>query len=187
MLSLFLSSLAQAAKSPKVTKTVYLEVEIGGKKEGRIHIGLFGNDVNKTAENFLHLCLCDQGIGTQGKPLCYKGSPFHRIIPGFMIQGGDFTHQSGVGGESIYGRHFDDENFKVEHEVGVISMANAGPNTNGSQFFITVAATNWLNGHHVVFGRVVKGMDVVKKIEKVGSSSGTPSKKVVIVDTGLVE
>lgn len=186
MLPLF-SYLAFSAKQPKVTKTVYLEVEIGGEKAGRIHIGLFGEDVNKTADNFYHLCVCDKGIGESGKKLCYKGSPFHRIIPGFMIQGGDFTNQNGTGGESIYGRHFDDENFKVKHEVGVISMANAGKNTNGSQFFITVAKTDWLNGAHVVFGKVVKGMDVVKKIEKVGSSSGTPSKSVIVVDTGLVE
>ena len=185
MLNFFFSLSLAKNKTPKVTKSVYLDIEIDHQPAGRIVIGLFGEDVNRTAENFLHLCLCDKGIGTSGKPLCYKGAPFHRIIPGFMIQGGDFTNKNGTGGESIYGRNFEDENFDVQHQIGVISMANAGANTNGSQFFITVARTDWLNGHHVVFGRVTKGMSVVKEIEKQGTSSGTPKKSVVIVDTGL--
>lgn len=184
---LFAKNVVSKKETHKITKKVFLDITIGGKKEGRIEIGLFGETVNKTAENFLHLCLCDKGIGSSGKELCYKGAPFHRIIPGFMIQGGDFTNQNGTGGESIYGRNFEDENFEAKHnEVGVISMANAGANTNGSQFFITVAKTEWLNGHHVVFGKVTKGMNVVKAIERVGSSSGAPKEQVVIADCGLV-
>merc|ERR1712087_910459 len=115
----------------------------------------------------------------------YEGSTFHRIIPSFMIQGGDFTHGSSIGGESIYGAKFEDENFKLKHEgAGYLSMANAGPNTNGSQFFITTVKTPWLDGRHVVFGKIVEGMDVVYKVEAVGSQSGTTSKTVTIVDSG---
>ena len=171
---------------PNVTHRVFLDISIDGEKAGRIVIGLFGDIVPKTAENFRHLCKCDLGNGrVSSMPLCYKGSPFHRIIPGFMNQGGDTTKRDGTGGESIYGGNMDDENFEVKHVgPGMVSMANAGPNTNGSQFFITTAKTSWLDGHHVVFGQVVEGMDVVKAIEAVGSKSGTPTKKVVIVDCG---
>ena len=125
------------------------------------------------------------GVGKSGVPLHYKGSGFHRIIPGFMLQAGDFTRHNGTGGESIYGSKFNDENFKLRHTgPGLLSMANAGPGTNGSQFFITVAPTDWLNGKHVVFGKVVTGMELVNKIEKCGSRSGQPSKKVVIENCG---
>merc|ERR1712110_741849 len=141
-----------------------------------------------TVANFVHLCSGDKGTGTSGQALHFQGSKFHRIIPNFMIQGGDFTRGDGTGGESIYGAKFADENFKLKHtEPGVLSMANAGPNTNGSQFFITTVKTAWLDGRHVVFGRVVEGMDVVQKVEAVGSSSGKPSKTVAVKDSGLVE
>merc|ERR1712107_947386 len=131
------------------------------------------------------LCKGDKGMGKSGKPLHFKDSTFHRIIPNFMIQGGDFTHGTGTGGESIYGEKFQDENFKLKHTgPGILSMANAGPNTNGSQFFLCTAKTEHLNGKHVVFGSVTEGMDVVKAIEAVGSQSGSCSKPVVIADCG---
>merc|ERR1711959_422220 len=172
-------------QSPDITTKVYFDVDIGGTWAGRVVMGLYGNDVPKTAENFRALCTGEKGVGKRGKPLHYKDSIFHRIIPQFMIQGGDFTDASGIGGESIYGAKFEDENFKLKHtKPGILSMANSGPNTNGSQFFITTIVTGWLDGRHVVFGEVVEGMDVVYKIEAVGDGRGTPSKKVKIVDSG---
>ena len=148
-------------------------------------MGLFDKTTPKTAENFRALCTGEKGVGKQGKPMHYQGSIFHRIIPSFMIQGGDFTDFNGRGGESIYGSVFNDENFKVKHtEKYYLSMANRGPNTQGSQFFITTAATPWLDGKHVIFGKVLEGQNVVDAIEKVGSQSGTTSKTVTISASG---
>ncbi len=168
-----------------VTQKVYFDITIDGEEAGRIVFGLFGNTTPKTAENFAQLTTGEAGIGNSGKPLHFKGSSFHRIIPGFMAQGGDFTAGNGTGGESIYGTKFADENFTLKHSKPyLLSMANAGPNTNGSQFFITFVVTSWLDGRHTVFGEVLEGFDVINKLEKIGSGSGTTSKKAVIADCG---
>jgi len=186
-LCVFISSI-KAEDLEAITSKVYFDVSIGGGPPKRVVMGLYGNTVPKTTENFRALCTGEKGVGSVfNKPLHYKGSTFHRIIPQFMIQGGDFTHGTGVGGESIYGGKFNDENFKVKHHVPfLLSMANAGPNTNGSQFFITTVKTAWLDGRHTVFGRVIEGTDVVQEIEGQGSQSGKPKQTVTIVDSGEI-
>jgi len=166
---------------------VFFDMEIGGEATGRIEMELFAKTYPRTAENFRCLCTGEKGKGRQGKDLHYKGSLFHRVIPRFMCQGGDFTARNGTGGESIYGDKFADEweNGVIGHtKPMLLSMANRGPNTNGSQFFLTVASTPHLDGKHVVFGQVVAGEDVVKKIELVGSSSGKTGKPVTVADCG---
>lgn len=171
-------------KNPKV----FFDILIGKAKAGRVVMELFADKTPKTAENFRALCTGEKGIGSSGKPLHYKGSKFHRIIPNFMCQGGDFTRGNGTGGESIYGEKFADENFQLKHDQpGLLSMANSGKNTNGSQFFITTVRTSWLDGKHVVFGKVVEGFSVVKEMENVGSESGPPSSPVEIEDCGQID
>ena len=160
---------------------VFFDITADGENVGRIEFELRADVAPKTAENFRALCTGEPGFG-------YKGSPFHRIIPQFMCQGGDFTHGNGTGGKSIYGNKFADENFTLKHsEPGLLSMANAGPNTNGSQFFITTVPCPWLDGNHTVFGKVTSGMDVLQKLEAFGSRSGATSKKVVVSDCGEIK
>ena len=163
----------------------FFDIKIDGNPSGRIVFKLYTDVVPKTTENFRCLCTGEKGYGTLGKPLSYKDSIFHRVIPGFMLQGGDFTDADGTGGESIYGRVFDDENFDRKHtKPGLLSMANSGPNSNGSQFFITTVKTGWLDGKHVVFGEVVRGMKLVRKIEKFGTKTGRTTADIVISDCG---
>jgi len=167
-----------SAKKKRTNPKCYLDISMNDQYTGRIVIELRADVVPMTAENFRCLCTHDKGFG-------FRKSSFHRIIPGFMCQGGDFTKSDGTGGKSIFGKKFEDENFVLKHTTsGILSMANSGPNSNGSQFFICTEKTEWLDGKHVVFGKVVQGMEIVRKMEGVGSESGKTKKKVVIEDCG---
>lgn len=205
LFNMFGSMMGGGKKEGEVTDKVFFDISIGGKPAGRIEMGLYGTEVPKTTKNFLELC----AAGKKGEG--YKESTFHRIIPGFsklshfpgpinrgmrltlasptspVCQGGDFTRGDGTGGKSIYGAKFEDENFNIVHGgLGTLSMANAGPDSNGSQFFICTGETPWLNGKHVVFGKVTKGLDVVRAMEAVGTQQGSPRSKTVITECGVL-
>ena len=184
----FLEPPASPPRHSMPNPSVFMDVAIGGNPAGRLEFELYADAAPNTAENFRALCTGEKGMGRSGKPLHYQNCGFHRIIPGFMCQGGDFTRGNGTGGESIYGPKFQDESFAGkagQHTgFGCLSMANSGPNTNGSQFFICLADTPWLDGKHIVFGKLTKGADTLRAMEKVGHQSGSTSQTVVVTHCG---
>ena len=185
-----LSNSGQIKGSPAKRTKVFFDVAANGKELGRIVMELFDDITPKTAENFRCLCTGELGMSKNfpKKKFHFKGTPFHRIIPNFMVQGGDIINGDGTGSDSIYGRKFADENFTVKHgKPGLLSMANSGKNTNGSQFFITTVRTPWLDNAHVVFGQVVEGMTVVRAVERLGTPEGTPRGRVIIANCGVIE
>jgi len=164
---------------------VWMDITIDGGAMGRIVIELFADKVPKTAENFRMLCTGEKGVGRSGTKLHYKGCKFHRIIPHFIVQSGDFIAHDGSQNESVYGNRFEDENFVVKHsEPGIVSMANSGRNSNGGQFFITLVKAPWLDGRHVAFGKVTEGLDIIDKIQAAGTCSGAPRQTIIISDCG---
>ena len=185
---MMLVALAAADTLDTVTQKVFFDMNKNGQPVGRLVFGLFGNTVPKTAKNFAMLADGSAGMGVSGKPLHFKGSKFHRIIRDFMAQGGDFTKDNGTGGESIYGRKFEDENFILKHSrPGLLSMANSGKDTNGSQFFMTFVETPWLDGKHVVFGEVLEGLNILSEMNRLGSRDGKDrSTEWLIADCGIV-
>ena len=182
MQSILFRRFCTITKNPRA----FFDIAIANKPVGRLTFEVFKNDVPKTSDNFLAFC---KGYKmNESANISYKDTIFHRIIPDFMCQGGDIMNGNGTGSVSIYGRKFEDENFKIKHDKpGLLSMANSGPNTNGSQFFLTTVETPWLDGHHVVFGELKEGLDVLKTMENEGSGSGTTKNKVSIHDCGVLE
>lgn len=179
--TVFLQTARAQAEGHRVTQKVFLDLTVDGKPAGRVIIGLYGDDVPKTATNFAALATGEKGYG-------YKNSAFHRVVKGFVLQGGDFERGNGTGGRSIYGRTFQDENFDIKHFPFAVSMANAGPNTNGSQFFITLANTPWLDGKHVVFGEIVEGKDLCAKLQNLPINFfSAPKEKLVIANCGILK
>ncbi|XP_078437588.1 cyclophilin-like peptidyl-prolyl cis-trans isomerase family protein [Wolffia australiana] len=182
------NEVAEVEEIHEITHRVFMDISFADQLVGRIIIGLYGKVVPKTVENFRALCTGSMGVGSSGKLLHYKGTHFHRVVWGFVIQGGDLVYGNGSGSDSIYGRTFNDENFTLKHsQAGIVSMVNFGPNSNGCQFFITTVKTSWLDEEHVVVGKVIEGMDIVFTIESsAGTYRGKPRRKVIISDSGEI-